>query len=411
MDRLNQLLGAEHQFSHVCGELRGAIRALAPAGVGAMEITCADESEYECAEAFQRTFAQEMLPRLKYGSHVPFRIANPGGRYEWGSAAIAEQHFATPASKNAFKVMVVKINGHVAVTRSGEGGLEFGHMDRYGAASTYCGAIHALLDGADLPFVDDLKASFLSEGVDRLAILRDDAQVAPNERVLFGAAANARLQARHAVQDIQEHEPTTPTLYLVLHAVTLNRPGLDTELVGGLYVLDHRNARRKETYRGIGDDPSKYELTEHLSQLRLRDENLQTVRAVRSHRVLAARRLALIRKDAPSADGPVGQALRAAQQAGRGGAARVALRALLFAVAEVTPLTAALYLFSEGLAGVHHVRRVHRGGSLADQEQAAREVLEAVQRSLDKLPAGKVEQVLERLRKNYAHTDASAPSA
>ncbi len=411
MKQLLELLGAEHAFAHVCAELRSAVRTLAPSAVGALQITCVDESEHECAEAFQRSFAQEMLPRLKYGSHVPMRIANPGGRYEWGAAGIAEDHFAIPASEHGFKVVVVKINSHVAVTRSGPEGLHFGRMDRYGAESTYCGAIHAAIDGADLPFVHDLDASLRSEGLDRLAALRDENVVQPEARALFGAVANARLQARHVVQDLQEHDAKTPTLYLVLHGVTLNRTGLDTELIGGLYELDHRKALRVERYTGLGDDPAKYELGEHLSHLRVYDPSVHTPRAVRRHRALAAGRLKMMRVEDRTDPGPVRQAVQAARHTGRGAAARTALRALLFTLSEVTPLTAALFLFSEGLTGIHHVRRVHHGGSAEEQAREAREVLASMRRSLDRLSPEKIEQVLERLHDHYTDADASAPRA
>nr|MDJ0523506.1 hypothetical protein [Planctomycetota bacterium] len=291
MKRLHALIGSEHALAETARQIRGAVRAQGATGVGGFQITCADECEHECSEAFWRGFALELLPRLKYGERVPFRIANPGARYEWGAVRIAEDHFATKEARSGSLALVVKINGHVAVTRSGARARAFGRTDRYGGESTYCGAIHAVLSGSELPFAEELRADLLSEGHDRIAALQREELQADGRNVLFGALVAARLQARKCVLDIQDHTPLAPCIYIVMHGVTLNKPGQDSELIGGLYVLDHRTSKRRETYHGLGDDPSAYVLENVHGRLAVHDPQSARERPVRDHREMAADRL------------------------------------------------------------------------------------------------------------------------
>ena len=153
IERLEKLIGVEHGLDEVNYALKFAARQAGAPVVGAHHVTCSDESERECIESFQRCFVQDMLPRIKFSGRAPFRTSNLGARYEWHSLPIAEHHFATPETHDAFKLMVVKINAHVAA-RSEHTERHFGKMVRYEAESTACGALHLLLDGA-LPVHDD----------------------------------------------------------------------------------------------------------------------------------------------------------------------------------------------------------------------------------------------------------------
>ena len=65
----------------------------------------------------------------------------------------------------------------------------------------------------------------------------------------------ARLQARAAAVDAQDHKPATPTVYVIAPAVTLNTMEADDELLCGLYLIDRRKGKRDDVYRGLGDDP------------------------------------------------------------------------------------------------------------------------------------------------------------
>lgn len=271
MERLHTLLGGEHEPAAVARELLTAVRALAPATIGAALVTCSDESELEEAEAFQEGFAREALPRLKSGTRSPFRMANPGARYEEGAAAIAEAHFATPESAQGFKVLVGKVNGHVGVIDSEAERPRFGRLLRYGVESTCCGAIDALLQGSDLPFVRDLRDALRSDGRDRVAELHE---VEEPLRPLFGAMVSARVQARRLAADVRRHVPETPTLYLLLFGVTLNKAGPDTEIPAGLYVIDRRTDTPEERYRGLGDDPRAYVLATEEGRLCIDDPAL-----------------------------------------------------------------------------------------------------------------------------------------
>ena len=272
-DTLKKLLGCEHRLHDVTLALRRYVRSLNPAVVGALHLTCADESEWECIDSFQRGFVKEMLPNLKFAQKAPFRLTNLGGRYEWGAIPVAEHHYATPEARGGFKVLLVKVNAHVAVEGTGPQ-ARYGRMLRYDAESTACGALHALMAGGDKPFLKDLRETFQLDGVDRLKMLLDEQQVDPARRSLFIALVNARLQARWAEREIREHQPASPTLYLIAPCVTLNRPGEDTELLCGLSAIDHRTQQHSEEYVGLGDIPSRYELHYEGERLRVSDDQL-----------------------------------------------------------------------------------------------------------------------------------------
>jgi len=270
MKTLRDLIGVERYLDQVSGALRHVVRELGPPVVGALEVTCSDESELECGESFQHEFVEHLLPPLKTGARSAFRTGNLGARYEIGSVAIAESHFATPASRDAFKVLVVKINGHVSVCQ-GPGGPEYGPMQRYEAESTACGALHALLAGQRLPALLELREAFGSGAIDRVAALLDPHRVPPAYRYVCAALVGARLQARRAEDDIRRHSPQTPTVYLVVPCVTFNRPGPDTELVVGFCQIDGRSGACAVRYEGLGDDPSRYRIERHGDRLRIAD--------------------------------------------------------------------------------------------------------------------------------------------
>ena len=139
----------------------------------------------------------------------------------------------------AWKLIVVKVNAHVAVKKVG-GRRVYGVLERYGRSSPCCGALAKVLDGDVHPFAEPLREAFGSEGKDRLGSLLDPAQVDPAVRALHAALASARLQARAVMLDIQDHPAASPTLYLVLPCVTLNDPGPDGEILCGAYLADRR---------------------------------------------------------------------------------------------------------------------------------------------------------------------------
>ncbi len=63
MQRLREIVGVDRSVDHVSRVLCFVSETLRPPAVGAMHITCADESELECVNAFQRGFAQYVLHR------------------------------------------------------------------------------------------------------------------------------------------------------------------------------------------------------------------------------------------------------------------------------------------------------------------------------------------------------------
>jgi hypothetical protein len=257
MKALWDLIGIENYLDQVSAALRQVVRGMNVPVVGALEVNCSDESEAECSSSFQQQFVEHLLPDLKSGVRGPLRTCNLGARYEWGSIRVAEQHFAAPASHDAFKVLVVKLNGHVAVVDEPDG-PRYGPMQRYDAESNACGALHAMLSGDDWPALQELRESFRAGGHDRIATLLDTRRVPPPYRYVFAAMVGARLQAARVVQDIRAHQPHSPTWYLVVPCVTFNRAGPDTELVVGYCSVDGRSGKPEVRYEGLGDDPARY---------------------------------------------------------------------------------------------------------------------------------------------------------
>jgi hypothetical protein len=258
MEEIGRIIGFEHRLDEVNGVLRRYAAGFAAPVVGALHVTCADETEWECGDSFQRTFVNALLPDLKFAEKAPLRLSNLGGRYEPGALAVAEHHFAAPEARQEFKL--VKVNAHVAVSGSGPT-AEYGRFKRYDTESTACGALHALLAGPPLPFVAELRAAFAADGYDRTAVLLDDRRVAPAHRPLLAALVHARLQARRVEEDIARHKPAGPTVYLVAAAVTLNRAGApDSEVLCALSVADCRSGVRPPARLGLGDDPARYRI-------------------------------------------------------------------------------------------------------------------------------------------------------
>ena len=113
MDRIAQLLGREVDVDTVGRALYADAGELQASIVGGVLITCSDESERQVRDAFQRNFAEHLLPSLKFGERSFFRLANLGGRYETGAVEIARQHYSPDDAGKGFGLLVVKINSHV----------------------------------------------------------------------------------------------------------------------------------------------------------------------------------------------------------------------------------------------------------------------------------------------------------
>ena len=265
---LQALVGIENDPAQVVWHLRDFAQDIRAPLVGSYQVTCSDEAEWECARAFQQSFVEPLMPGLKPGSRAPLRSANLGGRFEPGAIRIAEKHFATAETQSEFKLLVVKINSHVGV-RSTADGVQYGWTDRYGHRLACCGTLAALIEGKGPPAIAELHDTFRSGGTDRLAALRDDQVVPPPYRALFAAVANARLQADRAAAEAERHAPRTPTIYLIVSCVTLNRSGPDTEIVVGQHGIDWTGRSPSVRYQGLGDNPAAYRVQHRESRLYL----------------------------------------------------------------------------------------------------------------------------------------------
>ena len=398
MENLARLYGHERSLEETSQVLHFAVRSLAPHRVGAMHVTCADEAEIENIRAFERGFVQFTLPSLKSGLQSPFTLANLGARYEWGSVRVAENHFTDDLDDEARPLLLVKINAHCGCESAPDGGVVLGHRHRYGHDTLCCGLLAALMQGSDIPAAQEVRALFASEGVDRLGMI--GSQVDPSLRPLVAAIVSARLQARAAMLDIADHAASTRTAFLVLACVSLNRPGPDTELLVGSYLLDARTDAHSIVYRGLGDDPSDYRVRVEDGRFRVFDDHVDVQRCARDHRALVRR--VFLERHADRLRGtlraPHFEPLRRDATARHdASAARRLLRASVPLLAETDPVPAAVLFFAEGAAGVHHVFDVHRLARGEAGVDAARRVLRDVHSRVDRLPPGRATALVSSL--------------
>jgi hypothetical protein len=398
-----ELIGKEHPLDTACRTLRDLCRLERPVAVGAYHIHCSDESERECADAFQQWFVQELVPELKPWNRSPFRTANLGARYEWGAAGIAEDHYAIPEAADGVKAVMIKVSSHVGVLPRGTD-QQFGKIQRYGAPSSCCGALTGLLRDSHLPSLLRMREVFQSEGKDRVAMLNDAEQVDPSHRLLFAAIVNARLQSRRAVLDIQNMTPKSPTIFLIVPCVTLDRSQRDTELVVGCYRADCSDGPAKVTYQGLGDDPSRYEASSHHGHLRVGDDQLQHERMARDHRAIIDEWRARHGIDPSPAREHSAQICAAVEKINKHGAgvAQEVATALVTTMAVAAPIPFALELFVSGAAGIHHVYRAWRLAGGAAEPNDARPIFDEVLAHIESLSPEEARQFVRSLAEKYA---------
>ena len=402
METIHKLVGRELDSDELNHALKSFAQGYRAPVVGAMHLTCADESERECVDSFQGTFVQSLLPNLKLAHQSAFRLATLGAHYEWGAVRIAEAHYATPKTRDSFKVLAVKVNSHVSVDKTPEG-LVFGKMLRYQARSQYCGALHAMMEGGNQPFVPRLKEVFSSEGKDRLAILLDPDRVNPQFRALYAAAVMARLQARNVVVDIQDHQPLTPTLYFVIPCINLNRRDRDTEILCGVYTSDRRDESSVDEYCGFGDDPSKFELSEEWGKLRLHEGGTPDVRPARDHRELVRHEWERRYRDSAKRDQRLDQAFQEAvhEKATSPQAKKILLKTILRLLADLNPISASLFLFAEGVVGVHNFIRAQRISKELAGDEDAKQILDNIHGQVDAMGPEKAQRIIALLARQY----------
>jgi len=398
MDQLKPLLGVESPLTEVTRALYSFARSAQAPIVGAMHVTCADEAEFECAKAFMDGFAQHLLPHVKFVQPSPFRLATLGGRYEWGAVRIAEQHFSTHEAQSGFKVLVVKVNAHTGLEEIRDG-LRYGTMERYGSPSPSCGALASLLEGSDLPAIQVLRRQFTADGVDRIGQLLDAKTVPADLRALYAAIVEAQLQSRAVFLDIQDHEANSPTLYLVVSCVTVNRKDHDTEILCGVHLVDHRTEEKREEYIGLGDMPATYRIKQEMRRVRVTDDNPSASMPPRNVRRRVLEEWQKRGAVAPVQDPRLEQirAEVAAKKHHEPSAARSMLRALLPLLAQLSPIPAAIYLFANGMAGIHHISRAQALARAAGSPDDARHIIGEVQGGLESLKPAKMRAMIETL--------------
>ena len=403
MRRIQDLLGRETTSDSCNRALRDFAQSQRADTVGAVQVTCSDECEREQVESFQQWVADALLPELKFSARYPFRTANLGGRYEWGAVRIAEEHFATPETQNGFKLLLVKLNSHVAAIETGSG-TEFGRMNRYDSASTCCGAWGLCCPArGTLPWTNcDWRSPMMTCLAWTCYTTR--APWTPSSAVSWPPSST--LASRPAVRsfNIQDYVPETPTVTIVLPTVTINRPQRDTEFVVGLYWADSRKGRGEAEYVGLGDDPSKYLTTRHHGYLCVQDDHLKQPREARDHRqevvtqwrarhpqpqVTSDQRL---RQIAETTDQTADYSARMAHET---------LKTVIWLAADIAPVPLTIMLFAKGLAGVHHLYRVHRLARGVDGDEQARDIIAEVSDQIPKLPVERARETIDAIVAHY----------
>jgi hypothetical protein len=416
MKALYPLIGRERSQREVALAASVAARAQRASLFGALQVTCSDETEGACVEAFHQGFVQHLLPPLRFGQRAAFRIANLGGRYEWGAVRIANAHFVAPEASETGKLLMVKVNAHVACEElpamavgagvEADRPFRLGTLRRYGHDTPCCGALEALVSDAREPWLEELREAFGSEGRDRLAALRDERVVDPKFAPLHTALVSARLQARKIVIEIQDQAPTLPAYYAVLASVSINRPDRSSEIPCGIYTLDGRAGRFDTTYYGLGDDPAAYAASMQSRLLVVSDDQLGSERTARDHRALARDALRRHAREGKIVvhDGCLDRVRReVAQNKHRSPHhAKALLRAALPILAEVAPVPAAIIAFAEGAAGIHHAFRVHKLAQQLEGTTEARQILDDLHRRIDGLDGDRARALVELLVRDYA---------
>ncbi|MDE0895473.1 MAG: hypothetical protein OSB10_02700 [Planctomycetota bacterium] len=402
---LERLIGTEQRLGAVGRAIVSVARKTHSKHVATLHVTCSDEREKECADDFVNTVVRE-LGDGPYTRRAPMRTANLGARYEWGCAPLASNHFDAEGTANS--LLIIKISSHVGFVQN-EGVREYGLLDREHLTTHSCGALCCLLDGATKPFTHELELLFGSEGLDRLGLLRDVNVIPAAERAVAAGVINARLQARKAMLDVGEHSwrypGKSPERILVVSCVTINRPGVDHELLAGFYggVLDSSSPSGvKFTWTGLSDDPQELAVTHVAGALNLTCDTPPTrlARGPREHRQLALHKVLKETSTPVEVHSAVDTAIaeiQASIKSGSNPSAKLALTGLAALIGELMPIAGLALLFSSGAVELHHAWRVHRVAHGQASHTEALALFEEISDNFDQLSEGEAKLAIERL--------------
>jgi hypothetical protein len=402
---LERLIGTERRLGEVGHAIVSASRILGAKNVATLHVTCSDEREKECADDFVNSVVRE-VGNGPFTRRAPMRTANLGARYEWGSAGLALNHFAAEGTEKS--LLILKTSSHVGYVEQG-GMREYGIVDRELLTSTSCGALGCLLGGVTKPFSRELELLFGSEGLDRLGMLRDSTVVSALERSAAAGVINARLQARKAFLDISEQAMAdlamAPQHVLVVACMTLNRPGVDHELLVGFYsgARDPKAPGGFQfTWTGLSGDPRQLEISHTSGALSMTSTGVRTrfARGPKEHR-----RLPLVEVlGNPETPAPVQAAvdhavdeIQTSLRAEKSPAAKLALAGVAVVIGEVMPVAGLALLLSSGAIELHHTWRVHRVASGQASDAEARALFEEICVGFDHLNESEAQLVVNRL--------------
>ena len=407
---LTPLIGREVRLTETSRAIAGVVRRLAPARLASLHVTCSDERERECAEAFQSLVVRE-LSEGERTRRAPMRTANLGARYEWGCGPVALSHYQRAGDADV--LCVAKINGHVgAVLEAGKEPV-YGMVEREVCSTTDCGALCAVMAGAQAAFADELRLILSSGGLDRVAMLLDPTVCAPDHRALVAAVVSARLQARKAMLDLLA-TPGAPDRLLVPSCVTINRPGRDHEVLVGWYAAVRRGDDLELTWTGLEDDPRRVAVEHGPRGVRLVAKDQEgaeldeprprTARGPAEHRRLPGELWRAGQGDVEAAEAvveAVGSAVASLEDKLHDPdhpVRALALKGALVAAAETMAAPALLTLFATGALDLHHAWRLQRIATGAADAAEARVLLESVIAGAEAMDPTTAERALRALQ-------------
>jgi hypothetical protein len=196
--------------------------------------------------------------------------------------------------------------------------------------------------------------------------------------------------------DIQHQSSTSPTHYVILPCVTLNRLKHDTELVVGLYTAERRDSEVNATYLGLGDDPSKYVVDRSRGPLALSDDHIHQQRSARDHRQLVADWWPQFNSPRSL---PAPQRQEIASLVDRANTSRdnENLATLFGAVAAAAPEYMAVQLFASGACGINHIHRADRLSRGSGRRFDAQQILDEALTHIDYLAPTVTQEILQLL--------------
>jgi hypothetical protein len=201
---------------------------------GTCLVTCSDEFNGEVRDSFDRDVARPLMATLASRNRRTFAQATLGGRIEPGTFGLVDGHFRLSLGRE--RLLLFQLAAHLGRRLDGHRHIH-GEIDRFGNASTCCGALAHLLSpptsasAVHHPWLEHLETLFGERRLEELRALDADVRMIP------ASIIHAALQAESIVADALRDPPDIATWILVVSLVTINQPGVDGALPVSAHLL------------------------------------------------------------------------------------------------------------------------------------------------------------------------------